>query len=94
MQIPVGRRNKKWMIRPTPRAYSAATVVSSCDVEKSQMRLDYNLSHNAFDRILSASSDSGDLPAMSRIKNRAHFPLRISSLLVLRHTQTSHALES
>ena len=70
--------------------------------------LDYSLSHNAFDRILNlsnceslqrhilryASSDIGDLPAMSIIKSRAHFPLRISSLLVLRHTQTSHALES
>ena len=70
--------------------------------------LDYSLSHNAFDRILilsnceslqrhiliHASSHSGDLPAMSIIKRRANFPLHISSLLVLRHSQTSHALES
>ena len=91
------------MIRPMPRAYSAATVVSSCAVKKvsssdqlfiSTTNLDYNLNHNAFDRILNASSDSGDLPAISIIKNRAHFPLCISSLLVLCHTQTSHALES
>ena len=74
----------------------------------SNMNSDYSLSHNAFDRIsnlshcerlqrhilIYASSDNDDLPAMSRIKNRAHFPLRISSLLVLRHTQTSDALES
>ena len=52
---------------------------------------DYSLSHNAFDRVLNlsnceslqrhilihASSDSGDLPARSIIKSRAHFPLRI-----------------
>ena len=74
----------------------------------STTNLDYSLSHNAFDRFLilshceslqrhiliHASSDSGDLPAMSRIEDRAHFPLCISSLLVLCHTQTSHALES
>ena len=72
------------------------------------MTLDYSLSHNAFDRILNlsnceslqrhilihASSDSGDLQAMSIIKSWAHFPLHISSLLVLCHTLTSHALES
>ena len=34
VQIPVCRRNKKWTIRPTPRSYSAPTVVSSCAVEK------------------------------------------------------------
>ena len=44
--------------------------------------------------LIDASSDSGDLPALSRIKDRVHFPLRISSLLVLRHTPASHALES
>ena len=44
--------------------------------------------------LIHVSSDSGDLPALSRIKNRVHFPLRISSLLVLRHTPASHALES
>ena len=45
--------------------------------------------------LIRASSDRRDLPAMFRIINRTHFPLRIiGSLLILRHTQTSHVLES
>ena len=57
---------------------------------RSAFYIHYDLSHNAFDRTLNlsnceslqchllihASSDSGDLPAMSIIKSRAYFPLR------------------
>ena len=66
------------------------------------MNLDYSLSHNAFDRcrnlshceslqchiLIHASSDSGDLPAMSRIN------ILVACLFYVILKQTSHALES